>query len=134
MKICKTVTLALAFSLPLASGCALQSDKVYLCNGELISYRTNTEFRTTRFKDFSFILRPRPSPTAFLLGETLYEAPGDVKSGMQGQSDNYRILMDNKKGDAQLIFDLVSKKITYSSPNIYGRGDYYEGTCLIAEI
>lgn len=53
---------------------------------------------------------------------------------MTAETYDYKIYAEDKRFDAKFIFDLISKKMSYSAPNAYQHTDFYEGKCLTSEI
>ena len=115
------------------SGCFTQAEKFYTCQGNNYSYRSDFQSRDTKFEGFSLILRKKFSLSAMLKGEALYHVDGDVFP-MRGETNGYEIHLEDKRWDAQLSFDLISKNISYRTRNAYNRNDFYEGRCVITEI
>lgn len=115
------------------SGCFTQAEKFYTCQGEKYSYRSEFQSRDTKFEDFSLILRKKFSLSAMLKGEELYHIDGNVLP-MSGETNDYKIYIEDQRWHAQFSFDLISKKMSYSTRNAYQRKDFYEGRCVITEI
>ena len=115
------------------SGCFTQAEKFYSCQGDKYSYRSEFQSRHTKFEDFSLILRKKFSLSAMLKGEALYHVDGNVFP-MRGETNGYEIHIEDKRWDAQFSFDLISKKMSYSSRNAYQHNDFYEGRCVLTEI
>ncbi len=118
----------------LLAGCGQRSEKIYNCQGDQNSYRTNFDSSVFKFEDFSIILRKKLSLLALAQGETLYEITGSVSPKMEAITQKYQIFAEDKKSDTAFNFDLISKKFTYSKPNNYGYHNYLEGRCSMVEI
>lgn len=115
------------------SGCFQTSEKLYSCRGVQTSYQTEFKFRTFKFDDFSLILKEKFSPSALIKGEKLYTIEGNTFP-MTGETNDYKIFAENEDFDSRFIFNLITKKMSYSDKNSYGRTDFYEGRCVASEV